>query len=806
MAFSPISTINPNSIGFPNSTNSLTPTSYWGFGIPRATNRTWSNLVVGTGIQTVSTFPYTYHADDGSLNISYNSQPISIAKEFAIPFNPVISVIANQSFTSKKVVSQNLFGCELVYYTSNINQEMRTWFISGQAYTTIKFTNLIPNIKAIGAFIKINGIFGIALNTTNFSGQTFEIEFNNGQIWLLYTSTPVNFNIYNNSGWGILFSSVFNGIVKLAYLGEQSENSTNLNIKRNVYNLYGPNNTYVTGGKIDNTTFSGNIAKFRIDWNKNGSDPLLHLSILHHDQTIQTPNYSGLTIFGIKGLQKGIVGDTWNFTELLTDITFDYLPFNYPDITDIKLALGNDYTFVPNSDLDTYFGFKEFQKLAQIAIVANQLGEYGKKDFAITTLKNKINQWLDRTNGNPMKYDTDYGGFTSSLALGDQGAFFGSGTYNDHHFHYGYILQAAGTVAKFDPTWATTNVIEKINLFARDIINPSKDDPFFPEFRGKDWYCGHGWAAGLAVLGDGNNQESTSEDINAWYGALCWFSAIGNTEMKNIARLSLTLSQRSAQKYWHITDNSIYTKPFSDNLIVGILWSTKAYFGTFFGDNEEYIHGIQMIPFTPISKLSFPNIAYNNSHWNYITNKILSKANVESGWLGLLYKQRALTDPNDAWVKIKNITNFDNGDSKTASLAFISQYRNTTSPQQPIIPFLGAYPVDKHEQINVRTSFIWIAKNTGSLQDFQVSNASDVNFNLPVISKINLISPYYNQDLSLNSNDKLEPNKSYIWRYKDSSNSSANAWTVVGIFKTTGSNLGALSNINGNSYNLKIQP
>jgi hypothetical protein len=34
---------------------------------------------------------------------------------------------------------------------------------------------------------------------------------------------------------------------------------------------------------------------------------------------------------------------------------------------------------------------------------------------------------------------------------------FGNGYYNDHHFHYGYHIYAAGVAAKYDHDWGRTH-------------------------------------------------------------------------------------------------------------------------------------------------------------------------------------------------------------------------------------------------------------------------------------------------------------------------------------------------------------
>ena len=60
---------------------------------------------------------------------------------------------------------------------------------------------------------------------------------------------------------------------------------------------------------------------------------------------------------------------------------------------------------------------------------------------------------------------------------------------------------------------------------------------------------------------------------------------------------------RAAHKYWQMTTSySPYPAPFSDHKAVGILWSTKVDYATWFGANVEYIHCIQMLPFLPISE------------------------------------------------------------------------------------------------------------------------------------------------------------------------------------------------------------
>jgi endo-1,3(4)-beta-glucanase len=107
---------------------------------------------------------------------------------------------------------------------------------------------------------------------------------------------------------------------------------------------------------------------------------------------------------------------------------------------------------------------------------------------------------------------------------------------------------------------------------------------------------GHSWASGLFVFGgkfeislkfiskDAKNQESTSEAVNAYYAIYLLGLAMEDSYLADWGRLLLATEIRSSRKYWHITsDSEIYDKPFADNKIVGVLWSSKVDYATFFG-------------------------------------------------------------------------------------------------------------------------------------------------------------------------------------------------------------------------------
>jgi endo-1,3(4)-beta-glucanase len=119
-------------------------------------------------------------------------------------------------------------------------------------------------------------------------------------------------------------------------------------------------------------------------------------------------------------------------------------------------------------------------------------------------------------------------------------------------------------------------------------------------------------------------------------------------------------------------DNTVQPSAFVPNYVTGILFMNKADYTTYFGTNVEYIHGIQMIPLTPISSF-IRSKSYVASEWAAKLASIVSSVN--SGWRGILMANLAISDPTTAWNFFTN--NFqsswlDDGASLTWYLAFVA--------------------------------------------------------------------------------------------------------------------------------------
>ena len=126
-------------------------------------------------------------------------------------------------------------------------------------------------------------------------------------------------------------------------------------------------------------------------------------------------------------------------------------------------------------------------------------------------------------------------------------------------------------------------------------------------------------------------------------------------------------------RYWQMTSSySAYPAPFSDNKAVGIVWSTKVDYATWFGGNVEFIHCIQMLPFIPISEELL------REEWIREEYEVLRSAYsrpdppLSEAWKGYIVMAHAVIDPQAAYSEALALSGYDDGNTKSNTLWWIS--------------------------------------------------------------------------------------------------------------------------------------
>lgn len=175
---------------------------------------------------------------------------------------------------------------------------------------------------------------------------------------------------------------------------------------------------------------------------------------------------------------------------------------------------------------------------------------------------------------------------------------FGNEKGNDHHFHYGYYIRAAAVLVDRRP--ALQEVLSPlISEMIADIASTDRESTRYPFLRSFSPYEGHSWADGTGATPDGNNQESTSEALNAWYAIKIWGDVTDSEKTSDLGAWLFSTELSATQSYWFGIDN-----PFPDSYgrdMASIVWGGKRDYATWFSAAPMHIVGIQLLPVTPAS-------------------------------------------------------------------------------------------------------------------------------------------------------------------------------------------------------------
>lgn len=221
---------------------------------------------------------------------------------------------------------------------------------------------------------------------------------------------------------------------------------------------------------------------------------------------------------------------------------------------------------------------------------------------------------------------------------------FGNEKLNDHHFHYGYYIQTAAILSRMNPS-LLPQLRPTIDEMVGDIATIDRSSSKFPFLRNYDVYEGHSWADGVGNAPDGNNQESTSESINAWYSLYLWSDVIEDENLRTYVLAMYTTEKEAAKYYWFNTKN-IYEEPYKHR-IASIVWGGKVDFATWFSPKANMIYGIQLLPFTPASDYlgELPDFA------SYEKDILASGGGYTDEWADLLLMWKSYYEP----VAIKDV-------------------------------------------------------------------------------------------------------------------------------------------------------
>ncbi|KAJ2497739.1 hypothetical protein GGH96_004873 [Coemansia sp. RSA 1972] len=132
------------------------------------------------------------------------------------------------------------------------------------------------------------------------------------------------------------------------------------------------------------------------------------------------------------------------------------------------------------------------------------------------------------------------------------------------------------------------------------------------------------------------------------------------------------LEARTSRTYWHVDDIcDVYLREYSyDKAVVGILWSSKADYTTFFGDNQEYIYGIQFLPYTPAMALLVKR-AWIEKIWGPYLQRVTDNAQTDA-WREIIDLTYAVVGKTATLERIARIESHKDGNSASNAYYWVA--------------------------------------------------------------------------------------------------------------------------------------
>lgn len=335
---------------------------------------------------------------------------------------------------------------------------------------------------------------------------------------------------------------------------------------------------------------------------------------------------------------------------------------------------------------DTYWTGKALGRLARLVHIADQVGHSAARDLFLSDLKARLQDWLDGQSAQLFYFDKNWKtliGFPAS---------YGSNTeLNDHHFHWGYFIMAAATVAQYDKVWASpSNWGGMVELLIKDVGNWDRTDTRFPFLRQFDVYQGHCWANGPAQFAAGNNQESSSESMNFSSAVILWGAVTNNQAIRDLGIFLYAVETSAIEQYWFDIDDEVFPPGWNEPTLA-INWGNGGAYAIWWNGRIEEVHGINFLPITGGSLYLGRNPEYLR------INETFMQANggTTNDWVDIHMAVRAFYDPLGQITFFNNNLNYasEAGETKAHTYHWIHNLNRLGTLNKTITADMPTYAV-----------------------------------------------------------------------------------------------------------------
>ena len=351
-----------------------------------------------------------------------------------------------------------------------------------------------------------------------------------------------------------------------------------------------------------------------------------------------------------------------------------------------------------------YWQGKGLTRMTQLAAIAEQRGDTAARDQLLEIVRERMEWWFSgKATRSYLHWDQDLG---AVVAYPDE--FFHVEQMNDHHFWFGYWIRAAAEIALRDPAWAAKDRWgAMVELLVANIATAERGRADFPYLRNFDPYEGHSWAVGIGGAGDyggwGNNQESSSEALNAWAGLILWGEVTDNQKLRDLGVYLFTTEAGAIEHYWFDLYGLVFA-PEYQRVMASMVFGGKYAHNTWWTDEPRQIHGINLLPIAAFSTYLARDPAYIKRFLSAMDE--YRAAYVKRGrfppnpppadvWQDIFAKYLALADPAAALAAWNPNGSVEDGDTRTHTLHWMLSLQAMGTPDLTVQADTPLYAVFK---------------------------------------------------------------------------------------------------------------
>ena len=348
-----------------------------------------------------------------------------------------------------------------------------------------------------------------------------------------------------------------------------------------------------------------------------------------------------------------------------------------------------------------YWQGKGLVRATQLAAVAEQQGDLKARDQLLELVRERLEFWFSGEGSRSyFHYDKKLG-----TVVGYPDEFFSVEQMNDHHFHYGYFIRAAAELALRNPAWAAKERWGgMVDLLVADIATTERGRADFPFLRNFDAYEGHSWASGVGMGPYGNNQESSSEAINAWAALILWAEINGNTALRDLGVYLYATEAEAISHYWFDIHGLVFAPEYKQHHVeASMLFGSTYAHNTWWTDEPRQIKGINLLPMSPFSTHLARDPAYIKRSLGTLpedTKIYLARGKNYSEvpkdiWQDVFAKYLALSDPAAALAQWDRWGAVELGETRTHTLHWMLSLNSMGVPDLTVSADVPLYQVFK---------------------------------------------------------------------------------------------------------------